>query len=505
MLPLTDSKRFEPMLSGRPYWFASEFAFGRWILDFILVAGPPVSGRRRRGVVRFNAKSSPSRAAFEALESRQLLSGVSLTITPLNVSGGVQLQILGTPGNDQITVDQTADGLVVGNAGGWTQTFPDLIASIRIDGGAGNDSILLTPAVTQNATLFGGAGNDTLAGGSGDDALYAGPGNNILNGGDGNDTLVCLGSTRDTLSGGNGRDRFWTDNTTAEKVTDLTRDEGGDLHRVGNINISGAASTKKVSSATIAKQLNTSSLSEPLVDNSSFTYRDFSGNVLFSAAGPSPDDVNQGDIGDCYFLAALSAVAKSDAWRLRQIILDLGDGTYLVQMSHRGASVFERVDARLPVTQSGYLAYAGLGEQGSLWAALMEKAWCAVRSSANSYASIDSGWMDEAFGALGASSTGIYSAANGQALLTLIQKQLAAGKAVTFATNVAPDDSPLLSGHAYEVDSVNLDANGVPVSMRLRNPWGVDGAGNDGNDDGYVTITAAQAMNSFLGMVSAYV
>ena len=455
--------------------------------------------------MQINAAIKLSRAICEVLENRQLLTGTPLTITPVTTDGGVQLQILGTVGNDRITVDQAADGLVVGNTGGWSQTFTDLIASLRITGAGGNDSIILGASVTQNATVFGGAGNDTIVGGAGKDILYGGPGNNILAGGAGNDTLVCLGSTKDTLTGGDGRDTFWTDNASAEKVTDLTHDEAGDLHRVSTINTAGTASTKKVSSATIAKQLATNSIGEPLVDNSSYTYQDFSSNALFSAAGPSPDDVNQGDIGDCYFLATLAAVAKTDAWRLRQSILDLGDGTYLIQMNRHGTSVFERVDSKLPVTQSGNLAYAGLGEQGSLWAALMEKAWCAVRSSANSYASIDSGWMDEAFGALGSTSTAVYSAANGQALLAIIQKQLATGKAVTYATNVVPDGSALLSGHAYEVDGVNLDANGLPISLRLRNPWGVDGAGNDGIDDGYVTVTASQAMNAFLGMVSAFV
>ena len=43
------------------------------------------------------------------------------------------------------------------------------------------------------------------------------------------------------------------------------------------------------------------------------------------------------------------------------------------------------------------------------------------------------------------------------------------------------------------------------VGVRLRNPWGVDGAGSDGANDGYVTLTGAQALAAMSGAVSAAV
>jgi hypothetical protein len=33
----------------------------------------------------------------------------------------------------------------------------------------------------------------------------------------------------------------------------------------------------------------------------------------------------------------------------------------------------------------------------------------------------------------------------------------------------------------------------------------VDGIGNDGANDGYVTVTAAQAKNAFMGLMTAWV
>jgi hypothetical protein len=52
--------------------------------------------------------------------------------------------------------------------------------------------------------------------------------------------------------------------------------------------------------------------------------------------------------------------------------------------------------------------------------------------------------------------------------------------------------------------SVDTDAEGHKTLV-LRNPWGIDGAGNDGKDDGYVRLTPAQALGSFWAVISAVV
>ncbi len=56
------------------------------------------------------------------------------------------------------------------------------------------------------------------------------------------------------------------------------------------------------------------------------------------------------------------------------------------------------------------------------------------------------------------------------------------------------------------MDAVVTNSSGVPTHLRLRNPWGVDGNSvTDGANDGYVTVTAQQAYDSFLGFTSAAV
>ena len=245
---------------------------------------------------------------------------------------------------------------------------------------------------------------------------------------------------------------------------------------------------------------------DPVTTSPSITYRDFSGLPLFADAGPGPDDVRQGQVGDCYFLVVLSSLADLDPNQIRQSVVDLGDGTYAVEFTRGGDKVFVRVDADLPVWAGGATpAYAGLGAQRSVWVAVMEKAWAYVRTGEGTYGSTDSGWMSESFAALGLRSQSSYSSNSGAALMNLIGRELSAGKSVLYAVGTPAAGSALVGRHAYTVVSVGYDAGGNPAALRLRNPWGVDGAGSDGANDGYVTITAAQAHASFLGLTSAVV
>ena len=58
-----------------------------------------------------------------------------------------------------------------------------------------------------------------------------------------------------------------------------------------------------------------------------------------------------------------------------------------------------------------------------------------VRTGADSYASLNSGWMTESFSTFGLASTGFYSFGTSSQLVSTIQSQLAANKAVTIGIN----------------------------------------------------------------------
>ncbi|MGE5612557.1 MAG: calcium-binding protein [Bacillota bacterium] len=140
---------------------------------------------------------------LESLESRRLLSA--------SVRGGTLL-VTGTPGDDTITIDYNKQkSLYQVSINQSVQTFnAKAVKAISVDAGNGNDRVTVTPRVTVNTTILGGAGNDTLTGGSGTDLIEGGPGNDLIHGGNGND-LLYGDAGNDTLFGDAGNDTLGGD------------------------------------------------------------------------------------------------------------------------------------------------------------------------------------------------------------------------------------------------------------------------------------------------------
>ncbi len=204
--------------------------------------------------------------------------------------------------------------------------------------------------------------------------------------------------------------------------------------------------------------------------------------------GPTMDDVNQGGVGDCYFLASVAAFANEAPELLMESAVDLGDGTYAVQFIQDDGPVFVRVSTAVP---SGYFsgyAYAQPGASGAVWAPIMEKAVAYFRTGANSYASIASGWMGEVYSALGVKSSDFIIASSESGFTSGLIADLAAGRAVTLATSLSA--KTLVGNHAYTLVSIASGSSGGTL-FTLRNPWGVSGTSAE-NSDGFVTLTFAQ-------------
>jgi hypothetical protein len=239
---------------------------------------------------------------------------------------------------------------------------------------------------------------------------------------------------------------------------------------------------------------------DPTVTDSSITYHNFASDPLFSSAGPSQNDINQGDLGDCYFLSVLASVAKVDPNVIRQNVASNGDGTFTVKLFSGGVQKSIRVNADLPTWPDGSLAYAGLGTQNCLWVAIVEKAYAVVRTNSDSYNSLNGGWMSDGFNALGVHNTSVFAES---ALFNVVKADTKAGDALTYASDdTVSDSAPLIADHAYEIISASFNAKGTPLTLTLRNPWGDGGPAIDGaSDDGFITITAQQALVNFSGMV----
>jgi Ca2+-binding RTX toxin-like protein len=154
--------------------------------------------------------------------------------------------VSGNFGNDIINIGGTITGssaLVNGNQGADTITTAAVAKGARVLGGADNDTITISGAVTEAgvvngnkgadtitysataavsaSTIFGGEGNDTMAattafavvfsGDAGSDTITGNTAGDTLFGGDGNDTInasAAIDNSSDSLTGGAGQDTF---------------------------------------------------------------------------------------------------------------------------------------------------------------------------------------------------------------------------------------------------------------------------------------------------------
>jgi len=224
------------------------------------------------------------------------------------------------------------------------------------------------------------------------------------------------------------------------------------------------------------------------------------GHSLFGAA-PIADDINQGSVGDCYYLSSLAAFAQVKPSVVQEAAVDMGDGTYVVRyFSIYSVPTYVRVSNDLP---SGYFngyAYAHPGADGDIWAPIMEKAYAYYRTGANTYASLNSGWMGSVYTNLGVVNNTIFlgNYSTESTFYNMVSSALANGQAVTLGTTTAPN---LVSNHAYTLIRVYTDSTGTHYVVR--NPWGSSGDSLE-NSQGYATLTWSQIKANFYdGSVAA--
>jgi hypothetical protein len=118
--------------------------------------------------------------------------------------------------------------------------------------------------------------------------------------------------------------------------------------------------------------------------------------ALFGPIGPRAQDVDQGDLGDCYLMASLASVAAKNPQAIRDMIIDNGDDTYTIRFFNGGKAEYVTVDRFLPTNSSGKLVYALGGRSASLPAlqAVYSPIWCALIEKAFVIAS-SSGWTGQ--------------------------------------------------------------------------------------------------------------
>lgn len=224
--------------------------------------------------------------------------------------------------------------------------------------------------------------------------------------------------------------------------------------------------------------------------------------ALMPNGTPSVDAIQQGGLGDCFFLAAIGSLVQRDPGAVARMVTDNGDGTYTVTFPGQSpVTVSAPTDAELAL-------YARSGADG-MWLTLLEKAYGRIQDDD---ASVPNEGADALIGgSLGSgvafvtghgTNTDMLSATDSPITAARLTAAFDEGRIVTAGIRkgiMADDTGGLPMGHAYSVVAWN------PGSQRLtlRNPWGhqelTDTSGNarDGRDDGTFELTLDEFYEHF--------
>ncbi|XP_061407162.1 calpain-8-like [Lethenteron reissneri] len=204
---------------------------------------------------------------------------------------------------------------------------------------------------------------------------------------------------------------------------------------------------------------------------------------FFLLDGASTTDICQGDLGDCWLLAAMSSLTLEPAL-FEQVVpagQDFGTdycGIFRFRFWQYGRWLEVVVDDRLP-SRGKRLVYTRSSTRNEFWSALLEKAYAKLNGS---YAGLKAGKILEAMedftGGVGES----YRSDPATPKLWLCVTSALAGNALLagFIKVASPaevgrvNESGLVLGHAYSIlamDTVSTQGGSVRL-VRLRNPWG---------------------------------
>ena len=211
------------------------------------------------------------------------------------------------------------------------------------------------------------------------------------------------------------------------------------------------------------------------------------------ASDIQPNDVMQGSLGDCWFMAAVAAVARANPEAIRRLIKENGDDTYDVTLYlsdfwHSRRPVVIRVDSKFPgrldrsnpALNSPYYAKPGnfTNHGPELWVMLLEKAYAQHKGG---YNDVEGGWgFNDAAGLellLPETATMHHTAFTSEAtMLSQITQAMAegrpviasAGRYLTDSTRERARQLHIEHHHSYAVKSTNPRAK----TISLQNPWG---------------------------------
>ncbi|XP_059608757.1 calpain-B isoform X2 [Phlebotomus argentipes] len=212
----------------------------------------------------------------------------------------------------------------------------------------------------------------------------------------------------------------------------------------------------------------------------------------FFVEGYSRFDVQQGELGDCWLLAAAANLTQDPKLFFRVVPEDQSfsedyAGIFHFRFWQYGRWIDVVIDDRLP-TYRGELLYMHSTEKNEFWSALLEKAYAKLHGS---YEALKGGTTCEAMEDFTGGVTEMYDLKEAPSnlyniLLKGMERNSMMGCSLEPDPNVleAETSEGLIRGHAYSitkvqmVDIVTPNTSGKIPLLRLRNPWGNDAEWN---------------------------
>lgn len=224
-------------------------------------------------------------------------------------------------------------------------------------------------------------------------------------------------------------------------------------------------------------------------------YEDLDDPIPFTDDALDPSEISQGQLGDCWLLAALGSVAGFDPDFIRDHMWENPDGTWTVKMyDDDGKPVYIQVEPSVP--QNGVNDADG----NPSWATIYEKA--AAEYFGGSYDDLDGGWSDRAFEAI----TGQPAHDLGEASFDTISDALEDGpvalsseakdKKLWFFGDTVDDTDRVVPHHAYmvrDIVTVTGEDGSTERFIEVTNPWGPNG----GSEYGTLRFTEQEYRDNF--------